>query len=60
MKYVFSIFALVCLILTIVFCFSRDTHEMCFMGILAIWNVTEAHYCGIIDKMKGNKYENRY
>ena len=53
MKYVFSIFALVCLILTIVFCFSRDMHEMCFKGILAIWSLTEAHHSGIIDKMKG-------
>jgi hypothetical protein len=53
MKYVFSIFALVCLILAIVFCYSRDTHNMCFMGILAIWCLTEAHHSGIIDKMKG-------
>ena len=53
MKYMFSILAIVCLILTIVFCLSRDTHEMCFMGILAIWCLTEAHHSGIIDKMKG-------
>ena len=53
MKYVFSILAIVCLILTIVFAISRDTHEMCFMGILAIWSLTEAHHIGIIDKMKG-------
>jgi hypothetical protein len=49
MKYVYLIFALVCLILTIVFCFSRDTHEMCFMGVLAICSLTEAHYRDIID-----------
>ena len=53
MKYVFSILALVDLILTIVFAYSRQTHEMCFMGILAIWCLTEAHHSGIIDKMKG-------
>ena len=53
MKYVFSILAIVCLILTIVFCLSRDTHEMCFMGILAIWSSTELHRRDIIDKMKG-------
>lgn len=53
MKYLFAILALVCLILTIVFCISRDTHEMCFMGILAIWCLTEAHHSDIIDKMKG-------
>ena len=53
MKYVYLIFALVCLILTMAFCLSRDTHEMCFMGIIAIWNLTEAHHSGIIDKMKG-------
>ena len=53
MKYVFLILALVCLILTIVFAYSRQTHEMCFMGILAIWCLTEAHHSGIIDKMEG-------
>lgn len=52
MKYVFSILALVFLILTIVFCLSRDTHEMCFMGILAIWCLTEAHHSGIIEKIE--------
>lgn len=53
MKYVFSILALVCLILTIVYAYSRQTHDMCFMGILAIWSLTEAHHSGIIDEMKG-------
>ena len=53
MKYVYLIFALVCLILTMAFCLSRDTHEMCFMGILVIWSSTELQRIDIIDKMKG-------
>ena len=52
MKYVFSILALAYLILTIVFAILEQTHDMCFMGILAIWCLTEAHHSGIIDEMK--------
>jgi hypothetical protein len=52
MKYVYLILALVFLILTIVFCLSKDTHEMCFMGIIAILSLTEAHHSDIIDKIK--------
>lgn len=47
------IFALLFLILTIVFAILEYTHGMCFMGILALWYLTESHHSDIIDKMKG-------